>query len=319
MSLANLLSSRLGSSVQKTDAFSGYRFMIRFLPIITLFAAPLAAQQVSQPVYRVNNQGATAPARGGTTQFDPAVQPVAAQGSKPFDLAERPGEHPLVPFIRTAKQSMALMDASIQQYTAVLTKRERVDGQLGDQQQIAVKVRNQPFAIYMRFITPLAGQEVLYPSAQNPGKLVALAGGWKRRLGPFNLDPEGSMAMSGQRYPITKAGIRNLTAELIKTAERETKFAESEVRYSTTAKIDGRPTTMIEITHPVPRSSFINHIARVFFDDEYRIPVGYQAFSWPTAQGGKPVLEKQYFYTQLNVNPGLTPADFDESNPNLFK
>ncbi|MEM1304151.1 MAG: DUF1571 domain-containing protein, partial [Planctomycetota bacterium] len=60
-------------------------------------------------------------------------------------------------------------------------------------------------------------------------------------------------------------------------------------------------------------------IARVFFDDEYRIPVGYQAYAWPTTQGGQPELDRQYFYTQLNLAPRLTDADFDETNPALFK
>lgn len=276
------------------------------------------AQEISRPVYRVANENASPTAAAGGSRVDPAVQPAAAQTGA-FDLTQRPGEHPLMPFIRMGQESIARIDSGIPAYTGVMTKQERLDGELGDQQQIAIKVRNQPFAIYMKFIDPLAGQEVLYPSTQAPGKLVALAAGWRRNLGPFKLDPTGSLAMSGQRYPITKAGIRNLIGDLVSNAERETKFAECSVRYSTTAKIDGRPTTMVEITHPVPRSSFKSHIARVFFDDEYRIPVGYQAYAWPTTQGGQPELDRQYFYTQLNLAPRLTDADFDETNPALFK
>lgn len=291
------------------------RSFVLTIAVATALGQSTLAQQVTEPVYRVANQNAAAPA----PRVDPAVQPVAGQNGSPFDLVKRQGEHELMPFIRMAKQSLALIDAQIADYTGVMTKSERVDGKLSEQQQIAVKFRHQPFGVYMKFIKPHAGREVLYPSTKDRNKLVALDAGWKRRFGAFHLDPNGSMAMSGQRHPITKSGIRNLTASLLKRAEGETKYAECTVRYSTSAKIDGRATTMVEITHPVPRSSFENHVARVFFDNEYRVPVGYQAFSWPAQPGGQPVLEKQYFYTRLAINAGLTDADFDENNPNLFQ
>lgn len=307
---------------------------MKITTLVALISAALAlstattasAQQITNPVYRVakNPPAATNTntALPNTPVVDAAVTPASAEQptgleGSPFDLAQQPGEHPLMPCLRLAKQRLVEMDQTLSGYTGTITKKERVDG-VTEPQQMAIKIRHEPFSVHMKFIQPYAGREVLFNSSRNSGKLVALDSGWKRRFGKVKLPVDGMLAMKGQRYPITMMGIRNLTTELIKIAETDVKYGECSVRYSTKYKIDGRPTTMIEATHPVPRKNFRFHIARIFLDHEYKLPVAYSAYSWPISAGGKPVLEEQYIYTNLKLNPGLTDADFDETNPQLF-
>jgi hypothetical protein len=223
-----------------------------------------------------------------------------------------------MPCLRLAQGALVDMDQRVKDYSATFTKVERIDGKLGDPQKISLRVRHQPFSVYMKFITPTPGQEVLYVADQNDGKLVALGAGWKRRFGKVNLPVDGMMAMQGQRYPITKAGIRNLTGELVQIAEQDVKYAECDVEYGA-AKIDGRPVTMIRAIHPVPRKNFRFHKAEIFIDNELRMPVAYQAFSWPAAEGGEPILEEKYIYTDLVLNNGFTDADFSADNPAMFR
>ena len=251
-------------------------------------------------------------------RLDPQVQPASAQAASPFDLEQRPGEHPLMPCLRLARQALVEMDQRIADYSATLTKRERLDGQLGDPQKLEVRVRHQPFSVYTRFVTPNPGQEALYVANENAGKLVAMGSGWKRRFGKIKLDPEGTMAMQDQRYPITKMGIRNLTAELVEIAEQDVKYGECEVTHAP-SRIDGREATMIEAVHPVPRRNFRFHKAQIFIDHELRLPVAYRAYSWPTEPGGQPVLEEQYIYTNIKLNNGFTDADFSPENPEYFQ
>lgn len=210
------------------------------------------------------------------------------------------------------------MDKGLQDYSATMTKRERIDGQVVGPQQMNLKIRQQPFSVHMKFVTPFAGREVLYNAGQSQTKLVARGSGWKWNVGKIKLDVTGQMAMKGQRYPITMTGIYNLTTELIKVAEQDIKYGECTVNYSTQYKIDNRPTTMIEVVHPVPRRNFRFNIARIFIDHEYRIPVAYSAYSWPTQPGGKPQLEEEYIYTNVKLNPGFDASQFDEANPALF-
>jgi hypothetical protein len=249
------------------------------------------------------------------------VAPVAA--SRPaaeFDLSQQPNEHPLAPVIRALKTSQRTIDENIRDYSCTLVKRERVDGELGEHQHIFMKIMHQPFSVYMSFLKPFTGREVLYVAGQNNNKMIVLEAGFKRYLGKLNLDPAGTIAMNGQKHPITRVGIRNLTAELIQVYEAESQYQECEVTTQQDAKINGRSTTMVQITHPVPRQVFRSHIARIFFDDELRVPIHYDAYLWPSQQGGQPPLDESYTYTNLQINNGFTARDFDaENNPEIFK
>ncbi len=301
------------------------------LSMVVLGALGAHAQQLTRPVYHVadNTAGGARPADAQQAAAtapadippmrDVAVTPASAQlDGSPFDLTQRPGEHPLMPCLRLAKDALVDMDQRIQDYSATFTKVERLDGRLGDPQKMLMRVRHQPFSVYTKFVTPNPGQEALYVENQNEGNLVAMGSGWKRRFGKLNLPVDGMMAMSGQRYPITKAGIRNLTAELVMIAEQDVKYAECEVEYGA-AKIDGRDVTMIRAIHPTPRKNFRYHKAEIFIDNELRIPVAYQAFSWPATQGGEPILEEKYIYTNIKLNNGFTDADFSPQGPGMFQ
>jgi hypothetical protein len=284
------------------------------LVVATSCPAAWGQSQLKDPIYRVSRESAAASGQAPVT-------PAAAQtASQPFDLVQRPGEHPLMPFIRVAKASLAEIDRNIRDYSCTFVKRERIDGELSDYQHIFLKVRHQPFSVYMCFLQPFPGREVLYVDGQNDDNLLVLESGWKRRvLGRLTLDPEGSVAMRGQRYPITQVGIRNLTAELIQVAEADAKYAECEVTTRPNMKVNGRLTTMVQIVHPIPRQNFRAYTARVFFDNELKVPIYYDAYLWPSKPGEQPPLDECYAYSDLKINNNFTARDFDPDNPEIFK
>jgi hypothetical protein len=250
-------------------------------------------QQLSEPVYRVPRD-----------ENQAAVQPQ---------------EHPLAPALRLAQQGLTNIDESLRDYSCTLVKREFIDGALSEPAYIFTKVRHEPFSVYMYFLGPqdVKGRECIYVADQNEGQLIAHEGGGViGRLGTFHLDPQGRLAMRGQRYPITEVGIRNLTSRLIEVAEHDMQYGECEVKFFKGAKIDGRSATCIQATHPTPRKEFRFHMARIYVDDELQIPIRYEAYQWPTSPGGKPVLDEEYTYINMKINNGFTDADFDESNQN---
>jgi hypothetical protein len=274
--------------------------------------------QLTEPVYRVANETATAqPADTlSTTNSAPNVTPASRVV---LDFTQQPGEHPLAPAIRVCKASLEDIDRNIRDYSCTLVKRERVDGELAEHQHIFLKVRHEPFSVYMNFLKPFQGREVVYVDGQNNNKLIVLEAGWKRVAGKLPLDPNGARAMNGQKHPITKVGIRNLTAELIRSMEADTKYAECEVT-TKDEKIGDRPATMVQVIHPIPRQNFDTHISRVFFDNELGIPIHYDSYLWPRQPGGQPPLEASFTYTNLKVNNGFTARDFDAyNNPEIFQ
>jgi hypothetical protein len=292
-----------------------------------------------QPVYRVadataatptpTEQPAVQPTQPAAADQQPAqvaariVEPAAAQA--PFNLDPIPGQHPLVPALKVAEECLKHIDATIQDYQAVLIKRERIDGELMDKEVAFVKVRHQPFSVYMFFLSPNKGQECLYVAGPNgeEGKIHALGSGLKRKFGVFEFGVHDRMVMKGQKYPITKLGVRNLTSELVAVATNDINFGECEVQVSQNVlgTTDGpkRPVTVLEVTHPTPRRNFRFHKAQVFIDNELRVPIRYAAYMWPENPGEAPPLEEEYTYLNLKVNNGFTDATFSKDNPEIFK
>jgi hypothetical protein len=237
-----------------------------------------------------------------------------------FDLTQQQGEHPLAPVLRALKVSQEEIERNLHDYCCNFIKQERIDGELADQQQILLKVAHEPFSVYMSFIKPFSGREIVYVAGQNGGNMVVLEAGFKRMLGKLNLDPQGALAMKGQKRPITDVGIRNLTAKLTKMWERELQFAECEVTSEPNIKALGRMTTMIKVTHPKPRQDFKFHVARLFLDNELKIPIVFEAYLWPEEASVDPPLEEQYLYANLKINNGFTAREFDTvNNPEIFK
>jgi hypothetical protein len=229
-----------------------------------------------------------------------------------------PAEHPLTPVLGDFYRMRENL-AQVRDYECLFINRERIDGKLGEYEQLRMKVRHEPFSVYAYFEAPknLQGREAIYVEGRNNGKLLAHGTGLQKKLaGTLELDPTGPMAMRGTRYPFTEAGIKNLNERLIQSWEYETGFGESEVQIIPGAKVDGRPCTCVQISHPVPRKTFQFHVARVFVDDKYQLPVRTEFYDWPKKAGEAPALVGEYTFSQIKFNRGLTDADFDAANPN---
>jgi hypothetical protein len=284
-------------------------------------AESLAQQtgQLVEPIHRVESQQpATPQPETQPAQVASRIAPSAAH--EPLDLRPVGGEHPLMPAVRMAKDGLARIDATIGDYSAMLIKEERIAGTLNPKEVAFIKVRHQPFSVYCYFLQPHKGRECLYMDGPNAAKglLVARDCGFRKRLGKFELDPEGRLAMAGQKYPIMKLGIRNLMAELAMVGANDVQFGECEVQTKQSA-INGRSATLIEVVHPIARQNFRFHKAEIFIDNELKLPVRYAAYMWPANPGEAPPLEEAYTYLNVKLNNGYTDADFDKNNTEYFK
>ena len=260
------------------------------------------------PVYRV----AQAPA--------PPARPAANQAA----------EHPLQPMIAKAEELLKKMDRDVQDYTAMLVKRERIGNVLHDYQYMQAKIRHEqrnergevtaPFSVYLNFLAPedIKGREVIYNKGHNGGRLTAHDGGTGllaaiKSAVTVNLDPTSERAMRGNKYPITDIGVQNLMRKLIEVATEDMKYDEVEVKVFEKTKINDRICTCMQSVHP-KRDHFRFHIARIYIDDELQLPIRYESYGWPTREGEDPPLLEEYTYLNLKINNGFTDRDFDKSN-----
>lgn len=271
--------------------------------------------------------GGSALVAGVLRADEPATtEPVYRTAKSEASHATAANAHPLDPALQIARSSLANIQQNIADYSAILIKRELINGSLTEHEYMGIKVRNRkynngvlstPFSVYMAFLKPatVKGREVIYVENQNNGNIVAHEGGMKGRFLPtVNLDPLGMMAMRGQRYPITDVGLENLVVKLIEKGERDRKREECEVKFQQGAKVGDRDCTMLSVKHHEQRPYFDFHIAQVFLDNEMNIPIRYCAYDWPNAAGGNPVLLEEYTYMNIKTNIGLTDADFDQNN-----
>ena len=236
--------------------------------------------------------------------------------------------HPLDPALEFARNGLATIQTGIRDYTCTLVKRERINGQLGDYEYMFTKVRNRqvvdgqvvsPFSVYMYFLKPstVQGREVMYVEGKNDDKMIAREGGTAGKYLPTVwLRPNGIIAMRGQLYPITDIGLENLVLKLIERGEGEKRLGNMNcaVSFHPNAKINGRACTLLQIKYDKPGPGVEFHLAQIFIDDEYQVPIRYAAFGFPQKDGETPPVLEEYTYLNLKFNVGLTDKDFDETN-----
>jgi hypothetical protein len=241
--------------------------------------------------------------------------PVVVQRG-PGESRHKDGQHPLAPALRQAEDALTRLEKT-DSYSAILVKRERIGGTIGDYQHLSIKIRHKPFSVYIRFLCPssIEGREVLYVAGKNDGNMLVHEAGVKGNLlGTLSLAPGGYLAMQGQHYSLKEIGMLNLTRRLVEVAKKDSKFGECEVKFFPDAKVDDRPCTCIQVVHPKPRRNFLFHLARIFVDDKLKLPIRYEAHDWPKTPGGDPELIEEYTYLRLKLQRGFKDDDFSAQN-----
>lgn len=230
------------------------------------------------------------------------------------------GAHPLDPVLLLAEQVRDRIQSEVVDYTATVVKRERIKGKLGKAEHMEVKIRNpnasadlpQKLSVYIKFIAPSAnaGREVLWVDGRDDGQLHSYQFGI-----PVSLQPTSSLAMMGNKYPITEIGILRLAEKLIEKGQRDRLLGSCRVEIFENEIIEGRSCKLIQVTHDNRHAQFDFHIAQVYIDNELQVPIRYAAYLWPESSDAAPLLEEEYTYSNLRLNVGLEDIDFDRENP----
>jgi len=297
--------------------------MIACSSVIALCCSHANAQEdkkTTEPIYRMTEANTDTTIAAQPTNEN--IKRSTLVPAKPASAAKTTALAPIDRALMIAEDGLQHIRSDVRDYSAMLIKRERIDGIVGDPEYMNIKVRNRresegvPLSIYMNFLKPskVKGREVIFVEGQNAGKLVAHEGTGMFKHVTAKLDPEGMMAMRGNRYPIHQAGIENLVYRLIEKGNRDKEFGDVEVKFYEKTKINKRECMLIQVTHPNKRPEYDFHICRVFIDKELNVPIRYSAYGWPDHAGGKPKLEEEYTYLNLALNIGLTDSDFDPKN-----
>lgn len=236
--------------------------------------------------------------------------PVRAQ-NKSVPQAE---QHPLLPAIELAREALAKVD-ELSDYEGTLTKRELINGAVTTQ-MMQIRVREKPFAVYLKYAAPNEGREVLFDASQDPAQLLVHEGsGIKSLAGTLALPINDPQVMAEARHPISDLGLRRLVQLVIQQWEYESKYGEIDVKYHPNAKIGKIACEALVVTHPRPRRQFKYHQTLLFVEKSSGLPLRVQNFGFPQQAGVDPPLIEDYAYTGLKTNIGLKPLDFSRTNP----
>ncbi len=207
--------------------------------------------------------------------------------------------------------------ARVEGYTATLRKRERINGKLGPEQTLAMKVRNRPFAIYLKFLAPKAGKEVVYAEGHHENKVIAHNGDWTRKIIPrLAVEPDSALALADTRHPVTEAGLVHLARKLLSFRKMDMDDADAKTVLDRTTDESGRTWLRSTHTHSVADGSRPFARVEVLYDPETQYPMRISSYDWPApGHAGDLELAEHYAYDDLKLDAPLTQADFDPTNP----
>jgi Protein of unknown function (DUF1571) len=206
----------------------------------------------------------------------------------------------------------------VRDYTGTLVRQERIAGRLQPEQFIDIRVRQQPYSVYLKWASPrhLAGQEAIYVAGRNNNEIRAKGTGILAVAGHVSLATDDPRVMRGSRHAITETGIGNMLDVISRSYELERRLPAGQVK-ATFAQyaFEKRRCTRMEVTHLAYNAQLYCYRCVVYFDAEYKLPVRVEVYDWPAA-GGNPNGEmlECYSYINLKFNVGLTDAAFMETD-----
>lgn len=250
------------------------------------------SMQATKPLPKAATVGVPAPARGGATPL-------------PSTVMDAP--------LRLVTDAQQTYQQQVQDYTCVFIKVEQVNGQVQPENVMTMKVRSQPFSVYLRWHNPkpMAGQEVCYVTGRNNGMMRVHATGFRGAVGFVSLDPRDPRALENNRHAITEAGIANLLVRLRNDWELERRVNKTQVRMAD-YDFAQRKCTRVETIHADNSGrEFYAYRSVVYFDKETRLPIRFEAYDWPRSGGAADgELLECYSYVDLRFNVGLSESDF---------
>lgn len=220
-------------------------------------------------------------------------------------------KHPLAPAVTAAISSRDSL-AKIKEYSATFAKREQIKGQV-TKSVMDIKVRREPFSVYLKYQEPHVGREVLYVSGLNKGNFLVHEEGIKAIAGTLSLSPTGPDAMKENRYPVTDIGMHKMLDMLITQWELEAKYGEITVK-QTDEKVGEVDCKVFEATHTQQRAHFKFHKSKLFIAKETNLPVRLEQYAFPQKSGDTAPVVEEYTYSNVQTNGGLSDSDFDRKN-----
>lgn len=208
-------------------------------------------------------------------------------------------------------------NAGVKGYTCTFTKQERIKNRLTSAQVVAVKFREQPFSVDMKWVNNAKeADRALYVEGawtDDDGQPLAWIKphGWLIKIVvPKIQQPiHGKRAKAAARRSIDQFGFRRSLELILKYTELGHKNGDLKLTFTGQGKVNGRPTFVFDRILPYngDKGTYPDALLRFHIDQEWLVPTA--VYSYSDLQARK--LLGSYIYTDVTFNPGLKDKHFD--------
>ena len=181
---------------------------------------------------------------------------------------------------------------NIDHYRVTFDKRERIKGDIGETQTMDLKVRHHPtFSVYMKWKSGDTGRQLLYNDEYDDKQMMVKLGGLKGRILPaLKLDPLGSEAQAGARYPVTEAGLAGMIRQMIVHRENDLNHGHGVIcSRLANQTFDERECYCFRYEYSAPEFNTLYRKSIVLMDTRYHVPLQVTNYTWSdNAEGMTP-------------------------------
>lgn len=192
-----------------------------------------------------------------------------------------------------------------QDYTCTLIKQERLRGKVGKVQTVAVKFRNKPFSVAMKWVknAPI-GDRVLYIEGKYGGKMLVRPRGLIGKLvGTVMRKPDGKDARKNSLRTVDKFGFERSLQSLLTYYEAGRAAGELGMAYGKEAEVAGRRAVVL-VRYLTDDPKYPSYKTLAYIDLEYLVPICVEGFD------SKDNLICRYVFKDMKFNVRLTDQDF---------
>ncbi len=195
-------------------------------------------------------------------------------------------------------------------YTATLEKEERIGRKMQGKETISLKVRQEPSAVYMRWVAgPHKGREILYNAARLGADKVRVREAGLLGVMPVTIAIDGVAARRGTNHLVTEVGLKPLVELIEKDFLKAAPHDHIKRNNHGISELDGRPVYRME--NVMPRDSSLGYFCyRIMHYTDYvrGLEVKVDIYDFDDR------LAESHHYRNIDTTVGLTEADFDPNN-----
>ena len=192
----------------------------------------------------------------------------------------------------------------VRDYTATVTKQERINGKLKKTELIEVMFREKPFSLFMKW-QQNAGKidKLLYVEGQNDNQMLVHPTGLFAGIKSVKKDPREKEIKQANLSTPDEFGFCRFMKSLLDVSQTAQKNGDLKTKYLGEKKVEGRRCLILERTLP-EKKQYPNARLVLEFDVEYLLPVSITCYDW------RDNLLARYAFKNLKFNVGLTPNKF---------